>query len=200
MIKAIIFDFDGVIGDTYQNNFELFKPFIQNISEQDFKDNHNGNIFEGKKITLTPEQWEKYFANQKKLFTKTNLFPLKRVLARLSKNFQLFIISSTPDASIKYFLKYGALNRFFEKIFGATTCTSKFKKFQMIFEQYGLGPEECLFVTDTLGDILEAKKVKMRTIAVAWGYHEKELLARGNPLAIVCSGKELLESIKKYSG
>ena len=67
MQKAIIFDFDGVIGDTFQINLELFREFIDDFSVQDFKDNHNGNIFQGSKMVLDPKQWKKYFLEISKL-------------------------------------------------------------------------------------------------------------------------------------
>lgn len=199
MLKAIIFDFDGVIGDTFKTNFELFKPFISNLTEQDFKDNHNGNIFQGSKINLAPDQWVTYFKQQKERFTTNNLFPLKGVLSELSKKFQLFIVSSTPDESLKYFLGLGDLN-FFTQIFGATTHRSKHEKFKMLLEKYSLKHDECILITDTLGDILEAKTVDIKSIAVTWGYHQRELLEKGGSAAIVDDKDELLKQIEKING
>ena len=68
----------------------------------------------------------------------------------------------------------------------------------MLFEKYDLKPDDCVFITDTLGDILEAKKVNVRSIAVTFGFHDQERLKRGEPLHLVSDFAEirpLLESI-----
>lgn len=199
MIKAIIFDFDGVLGNTYELNFSISKEFYPEITEQDFKDHHNGNVFEQHKIPFMEADIKPYFTRQKAQFTKAHLFPLKKVLVALSKTYKLFVVSSTMDESVLYFLQLDNYHTYFEKILGATTHRSKSAKFHMIFEEYSLTPAECLFVTDTIGDILEANKVGVRTIAVSWGYHGEELLIKYNPVAIVHDEKELLQSIKSIA-
>ncbi len=64
-----------------------------------------------------------------------------------------------------------------------------------MFEKYNLKPEECIFVTDTTGDIIEARKINLRTITVTWGYHNKELLESEYPFCIVDTPDELLKAI-----
>ena len=61
MIKAIIFDFDGVIGDTYQINFDVSRLFDSNFSTQDFVDHHMGNVFEKPKINFKVEDIPIFF-------------------------------------------------------------------------------------------------------------------------------------------
>ena len=101
MIKVIVFDFDGVIGDTHDINLELVRSLIdRNITEQDFKDYHNGNPLEEPKIKSKPEYTALFFEGQKQKFTKDHIFPLKKSIIDLSKNYQLFIISSTTDENI----------------------------------------------------------------------------------------------------
>jgi len=195
MIKAIIFDFDGVIGDTYNLNFEVSKLFDSNMTEQDFIDHHKGNVFEKPKIKFKEKDIPVFFEKQKQGFTKKHLFPFKAGLDELKEKFQLFVISSTIDANIKHFLEIGKYDHFFEKIFGSTTHKSKIEKFKMIFNQYNLSSDECIFVTDTIGDIIEARKVNIKTIGVTWGYHEKELLLSEKPFAIAHNIDELLKYI-----
>ncbi|MEA3453194.1 MAG: HAD-IA family hydrolase [Patescibacteria group bacterium] len=195
MIKAIIFDFDGVIGNTYDINFEVSKIFDSNMTEQDFIDHHKGNVFEEPKIKFKPEEIPVFFEKQKQKFTPEHFFPLEKILGKLKKEFQLFVISSTIDENIKYFLEIGHYDHFFQKILGATTHRSKVEKFKTIFSQYDLKAEECLFITDTIGDIIEARKVNIKTIGVTWGYHRKELLFEQKPFAIVDNAEELLNVI-----
>ena len=68
----------------------------------------------------------------------------------------------------------------------------------MLFDEYKLKPDECIFVTDTLGDLLEAKELNIGTIAVTWGYHEEERLKFGHPDIIINNFDELIPSIEKF--
>lgn len=197
MLKAIIFDFDGVIGNTYSINFELSKQFHEGLSEQDFKDHHNGNVFEKPKINFKKGDYPIFFERQKHLFHNQHLFPVKDVLPVLVEKFKLFIVSSTIDENVKYFLQLGNLTQFFTKILGSTTNPSKEVKFKMILSEEKLNPNECLFITDTIGDIIEARKLNIRVIAVTWGFHEKVVLEKEKPYKIVNNEKELLEAIHK---
>ncbi len=199
MIKAVIFDFDGVLGNTYDINHDLSKSFDSEMTEQDFIDHHKGNVFDEPKIKFKKEDIPVFFEKQKKMFTKDHLFPLRKVLEEIENKFQLFIISSTTDENIKHFLELGGNDKFFLKILGATTHRSKIEKFKMIFDQYNLLPEECLFITDTTGDIIEARNFDIKTIAVTWGFHKKELLLEQKPFAIIDTPDELLECINKCS-
>lgn len=195
MIKAIIFDFDGVLIDTYDISFDIMKTIDKGITEQNFKDHFNGNAYKEERIKFKQKDIPIFFKKQKEKFTSKHLFSIKKVLKKLSDNFQLFIVSSTIDENIKYFLKIGNYDKFFQKILGATTHKLKVEKFKMIFSQFNLKPEECLFITDTVGDIIEARKVNIKTIGVTWGYHEKELLLKQKPFAVVDNAEELLEII-----
>jgi HAD superfamily hydrolase (TIGR01549 family) len=194
MIKAIIFDFDGVIGDTYDLHFNLSKEFYEE-TEQDF----NGNVYEEAKIKFKPGDFPVFFKKVKERFTKDHLFPLKKVFEELNEKYKLFIISSSDEDNIKHFLGLGDYDIFFKKVLGGKTHNSKIEKFKMLFNEYNLKPGQCLFVTDTIGDIKEARKVDVESIAVPWGYHETEILATEKPLAIVHDEKELLDKIREYS-
>ena len=94
----------------------------------------------------------------------------------------------------------GSIKTFFSEVLGKETHKSKVEKFKMIFKEYGLKPEECIFVTDTLGDLREAKKVGVPTIAVTWGYHGKTRLKKGSPNLIIHDFEELTGAIEKLKG
>jgi phosphoglycolate phosphatase-like HAD superfamily hydrolase len=53
-----------------------------------------------------------------------------------------------------------------------------------------------LFITDTVGDIIEAEKCAIRSVAVTWGYHDTTNLTKAKPAAIVNDTTELLSKIK----
>jgi phosphoglycolate phosphatase-like HAD superfamily hydrolase len=68
----------------------------------------------------------------------------------------------------------------------------------MIFEKYGTSASECVFVTDTLGDMLEAKKEHVGAIAVSWGFHSREVLEKGEPFRILEMPSEIVSTVADY--
>ena len=55
-----------------------------------------------------------------------------------------------------------------------------------------------LFITDTLGDIIESNKVGIKSVGVTWGYHTKENLSKGNPFFIAENFDDLRHFLLKY--
>ncbi len=81
---------------------------------------------------------------------------------------------------------------------GADVHTSKHEKIKMVFEKYGISASQCIFVTDTLGDMREAKAADVGAIGVAWGFHSRETLAKGEPFRIVERPEEISPAISAY--
>jgi len=92
---------------------------------------------------------------------------------------------------IREYLTQQCLEVYFADILGRDVDPSKTTKLAMVCAQRGLAPAECAFITDTLGDLLEAAAAGVPTIAVTWGYHTAETLARGNPTAVVHTPDQL---------
>ena len=55
-MKAIIFDFDGVLADTADFNKNLTKEVGHDVSEEEFKAHHDGNVMEQPRIPSTLSQ------------------------------------------------------------------------------------------------------------------------------------------------
>ncbi len=203
MFKAIIFDFDGVIWDTYEMNYTLSKLFDPNITRQDFEDHHNGNVWAEPKIKISMDEVKILFEKQREIFTKNHLFPVKEILEKYAKESQIFILSSSSEKNIWDFLHLWEYDAYFTQILWVDTHKSKVEKFKIIFNKYNLLPKDCIFVTDTIGDIKEARHFDIVTIAVTWWYHPRKLLESENPNKIVENTQELewvLEYLYKANG
>ena len=199
MLKAIIFDFDGVLGDTWAMNMEVTKLIHPDIKEQDLKDFHNGNVHAGGfKLSFSKEQADFFFQEMHRRFEKKHLFPLKDEIKLLAKKYNLFIVSSSSEVNLQKYLECGDLLQDFVGFFGPETDRSKVAKFNMIFEKNNLLPEECLFFTDTLGDLKEANEVNLSSVAVTWGYQDYDNLQKGNPYKIISKFEEFLPVIEEF--
>lgn len=189
--RPLVFDFDGVLVDTYEYSRNICTKLGIGVSHEEFKAHHDGNVFEKPKINFTPEIanefYEQYFENIHGVKPFLTLDEVKK----LYENYDLFIISSNSEKAIEKFLSHHELD-YFKEVLGAHFHKSKVDKFKYIIEKYSLNPEEIIFVTDTLGDILEGNKVGVKTIAVDYGYHEKERLMKGNPYKIISSFENII--------
>jgi phosphoglycolate phosphatase-like HAD superfamily hydrolase len=60
-MKAIVFDFDGVIADTYDFNMKITKNVGHAVNHEDFKAHHDGNCLEKPKIIFTEKSATDFF-------------------------------------------------------------------------------------------------------------------------------------------
>jgi HAD superfamily hydrolase (TIGR01509 family) len=198
-MKAIIFDFDGVIHDTYELCYRLnLEVTGKDLTREQHKDFFNGNLFEKVVVDAEKEkaESERFYKLQneayKYLKTDENI---KTNLEKLSEELLLFIISSNQEEALDNYFQNNKFAHLFKEILGAETHKSKVEKFKYLFEKYNLKAEDCIFVTDTLGDIIEGNKAGVKTIAVDFGFHKRDRLEKGNPFKIVSSFEEIMKIV-----
>ncbi len=202
--KLILFDFDGVVADSFTPAFETVKTICPLISELEYRKRFEGNINE----TKFPEEFHSEMCRHDldffslyipRIKDEVTIFPgMKEVILALEKEYTLVIISSTLTFPIEEFLVSHDLRDHFEWVMGNDVHKNKTEKIKMVFQKYEVGENDCVFVTDTLGDMHEAGKVNVQTIGVTWGFNTAETLAKGNPSKLVYTPDELLTVIQGF--
>lgn len=201
--RHIIFDFDGVIVDTYDLCHHLTTTYDQlSLPHDQYVTLFDGNLFEH---PLRPQLKSFDDEGLKKQFFEAYaegiqkheiVAGMQEVLNSLVGKGQLHIVTNGHSDIIRDFLMSRGIGQHFKSVLGYQVAESKVKKFKML----GLHGEEVknhLFVTDTLGDLRAAAEIGLPTIAVAWGFHDAQRLEKGNPLAIVRTPAELIQSIRE---
>ena len=191
-MKAIVFDFDGVLINSLGFHTQKFQAFANvPVSSDDLREMSYGNVHQSKPQKFQHVDWSTYndFIHADYITMEIHT-EIKQTVERLAPDYSLHIITSAGENIIRDSLEK---NRFclFQDVLGKETHKSKVEKFRLLFRKHSLSPDDCLFVTDTLGDILEANEVGVKTVAVDFGYHDRETLRRGNPYAIVSHLNEL---------
>lgn len=197
--KAVFFDFDGVLIDTFEVSLEVCRLFDPDLTSEDFKEHHNFPWDEASKIDIDEEKVERFFEEKGKRVEMDQLFPIKKIIEELNEENELFIISNSSEKNIKEVLSEADLLQFFEDISGGERRISKSERIRELINKNRITSEDCVLVTDTLGDIKEGKRVGVETVAVSWGFHDIETLEKGDPDAIVESMEDLPEYLEIYS-
>lgn len=191
MKKVLIFDFDGVIADTTNLHLKLSQHFIPGTTIQDHIEQGKANPLLKPAIKYKKEDYDIYFKMYSDQVDKVKMYPVAGFLKRASEKYKIVICSSSPKTGIEKFLQKNNINKYFDRIYDVYLNPSKIEKLKMIMTDYKASPEKCLFVSDTCGDINEARKVGIDSVGVTWGIHSKDLLAESMPYGIIENIEEL---------
>lgn len=202
--QFVLFDFDGVIADSFQASFEVQQLICPHVTLDQYRRRFEGNI----------NEWEEPMRNHTndcrrnvdffdiyipKMKQEVQIVPgMKEVIQSLQQNYRLIVISSTITSPIQDFLEKCNLADQFTLIMGNDVHTSKVEKIKIVFEKQSCEPNDCVFITDTLGDMHEASRMGVRAIGTTWGFHAPETLQRGNPFRLVHQPNDLLDAVPEY--
>jgi len=200
--KIILFDFDGVIADSFQAAFAVHKMISPHIVEDDYRSWFEGNI-NNWKDTAGPgthrsdiDFFTEYLPKMK---NEVEMVPgILKIIEKLAHSYTLIIVSSTITSPIREFMEQHEASQYFTEIMGNDVHQSKVEKIKMVFTKYKVNPEQCVFITDTLGDLKEAAQAGVDAIGVSWGFQRQETLLKGNPFYIVEKPEELPAAILNY--
>ncbi|MFA5997312.1 MAG: HAD hydrolase-like protein [Candidatus Paceibacterota bacterium] len=210
MSKVIIFDFDGVLADSVNTVFKMNKEAVSQINKTLTMDEYlscfGGHINQRLAILLNLNEEEK----RRLIEIKADLFPSyyrtqevklfsfsKELVVKARDLGELWIVSSSPRELIINILESYGLVDYFTKIIGQNS-QPKNLFFQSTLKDKKGG--EVFFITDTTGDIKEARMVNSNilTIAVTWGFHSEKVLKVENPDLLASEYNEILDFIKTH--
>ena len=203
--KLLLFDFDGVIFDS----FDAMAPLVTKhwgTTEEEQRAVHDVNVFTAKDEE-TPEERDAEEARIAAFYAEADrvlpdmcpVFPgVRAVLPQLAVNYRLFVVSSSLSSTITKVLEQCSLADCFSGIYGMENERSKVKKIHTILAAAGKHPRESLFITDTLGDVREARTAGVDAIAVTWGFMTASVFCRSEPWDTCDDPADLPEKIGRY--
>jgi len=186
MQKYLIFDFDGVIGDTREasahatmvtDSLNYEDAMAENLRYSSNKPDHTRDHTKTEEEMHAGYEWTRLFGEQvlKNGFTLFEDFvrevealdtPYKAVV---SSGSQLYVIPAMSKTLIRptHILAY-------------ENHHSKEEKIETICKDWGVSVSEVYYFTDTLADVLELQSfiTPDKLIGVSWGYCGKELLLK----------------------
>ncbi len=209
--KIVIFDLDGVLVDSIKIVNESLIYRYPTLTEEMLTEMLRGNFHQemakAKMVHKAIDETEVEENKRKANYTARKLeIPLyvgiHDLLLDLHEKGCILIIntSALEKNCLPLLEKVGILN-LFDMVATAELSKSKVEKFKIIQKKYKVHGKNVLFITDTLGDLLEAKIAEIPTVAVTWGAHDKSYFDQKNNenlIGIVDSVSELQDIIAKY--
>lgn len=196
--KIIIFDFDGVIADSFEIAYEVARLSRPSLTKETYKAKFNGNIGDAKHDDKKVKEIDFFFEYGKRFEDLGLDENIKNYIISLNKDYRLFIVSSTINSIIKKYLQRHGILDYFTDILGFDIEKSKVKKFKMIFDKYHISPCDVIFITDTLGDINEARAAGINIIiGILGGYQDEKTLRGAGIHAIVKDFNGFFELLKE---
>ncbi len=195
----IIFDFDGVLADSFDTFYPLIRDGVAHVglslTPDQYRNLFTSNVHQGFRDFIKDDK--KYMAflefrssNYDKYYN-AKLFPgVLKFLKTIGKSNVLTIASSGRQKNIINLLKKNNIRNLFSLII-ANGALSKVEMIKDILDKFPASLEKTFFITDTIGDIKVAKKCGLKTIAVTWGFHSEKMLKSANPDFIAKSFKEI---------
>lgn len=203
MNKLFLFDCDGVLVDSLQV-FEgtvrecldvIGQPILN--SREDFLDLFEDNFYSA--IVAKGVNLNAFIQASGPILARIDYNDMKpvegmaAVVAAMQRKYPLVIISSGAERTIRNQLSHFGFDGSFKAILGSDFMLSKIDKINHAAASYGVPKDQTYYICDTTGDIREAKKAGVRSIGVAWGWHNSRRLAAADPDYLIERPQDLLE-------
>lgn len=189
MLKAIIFDFDGVIANSIETKtigFErLYEQYGKEIKEkvrehhlknggvsrfEKFKHYHQNLLkikLDGDGIKKLANQYSKIVVDE--VVDSTYVSGVIEYIKKMKPRARLFISTGTPTEEIKFIVKKKNIDRFFTGVYGSPG--KKTEHIKKILIKYELKPSEVIFYGDSLSDLEAARSHDLNFILVKNQYN-----------------------------
>jgi phosphoglycolate phosphatase len=206
--KLVVFDLDGVLLNSQEVVWGFMSESYPTLTSEKMQEILNGNFHENlskfrENNPVKEETDEEREMRVKAFRARKAVAPLHDNMRKLveklhASGMPLAINTSAFERNCLPSLENAKIAQYFGFIATADISANKTEKFKIILEHFGVNANETIFITDTLGDVIEAERAGVPTIVVTWGAQPREVFVQAphkNVLAIVDTAAELEKTI-----
>jgi len=186
-LKLIVFDYDGVIVDTFQNVFETYQVMCRELHAQiipqtieEFRELYGHDTYRElyARLGIQPEQavqGNDIFQREMLLRERRVFDGIPEVLRVLSARYILVLISMSPEALVRETLEHSQLEEYFQLVVGQseTMPHPKSDGLELAKQVFGVEGTEMLAIGDRNKDYEVANKAGIDTVFLVeygWNY------------------------------
>ena len=190
MLKAVIFDFDGVIVDSETKKFNdlafALKDFNLSLKSNDFQNfiGKKRGFFLKQRFNLPKDKIKKIMGRIRTLEIKNIkeyklIDGIKELLLFLhSKKIKIIITTGSKKIFVQKILEEYNITKYFDFIIsGELFIKSKpdSECYQITLDKLGMSSKECVVIEDSVAGVLAAKKLNILVFGLTTYYTNKEL-------------------------
>lgn len=206
MIKNLIFDWSGTLSDdivcVHKAMMEVFRRLgLQTITFEEFRKEVTLPYmnFCRKYTQVSKEELDPLFVEEIHKVEEPKLYPhVSQTLNKLkTKGIKMALLSSHPQTKLEKEIKNYGLKDYF--IAETGSVHDKREVILGMMGKYNFNKRETAYIGDMTHDIEAGKKAGVITIAITWGYEDREKLMLAKPDYMIDNLKELENLMTKLS-
>lgn len=178
-VNKIIFDFDGTLADTFDQQVKLIKEIRPETSQEEvnrFREIGATALVKEMKLPLSQliVMTNKISLRHREVVKKAKAFTgIKSLIADLrKKKVRVEVLTSNRSKNVKIWLEDKGI--VVDKVIGGIGIFGKDKKLKTLKGDF-------IYVGDEIRDIEACRKVGVKIIAVSWGFNSKKALMKAKP-------------------
>ena len=215
--RACIFDLDGTLTDTLSS---LVFPVNETMKEigmpQITRDQCRQFVGNGAKVLIEEAlkaggdekltRFEEAFEAYGRIFDANCTYQVKpypgilEMLAQMKeRGMKLGVLSNKPDRQAVHVVAEVFSRELFDAVQGQKEGVPRKPDptaALTIAEQFGVRPQETLYIGDSEVDAATGKAAGMDTVLVSWGFRPKEVLREASPKWVVDRAEEIMDIIR----
>jgi phosphoglycolate phosphatase len=204
--KLVVWDFDGTLVDSLATSLAIFnrhaaelryRPIhdpdaVRSMTAREFMRHH------GISVWRLPRLVRFFHAAAAQEAESLRLYPglVEALTALRASGIRLGILSSNKEDNIRRCLRTNDAEEFFSFIVGYPRLFGKGKALRRILRAERTARADVLYVGDEVRDIEAARKARVASAAVTWGFHTEHLLRASSPDHVVDDPTALRELIE----
>lgn len=203
-MKNIIFDFDGTLLDSFPllvssldlaaDEFKLLH--LKDIDIEKLRDMSFSKLIKELRVPIWTLpfliRWVRREMHSK-IHTLDLIPGVKEMLLALSKDHNLFVLTSNSKENVELVMKDNELDHLFKEVVGGVGLLSKNRALKRFFRKHNIKKENSIYVSDETRDIETTKKIGLECVGVTWGYQTENALRGSGAKHIIHKPSELVE-------
>jgi phosphoglycolate phosphatase len=191
MKKAVIFDFDGTIADSFDYVFDFLREAAGNTHEFTPTERRELRQMSMKRLALHlgVPFWKlipTYFRGRRVMRAQMehvhSFKGMPEAISELHKaGHGLYVVSANSAHNIRILLRKQGLESYFHDVQGGAGYAGKAALIQKVMRRKGLSRENTWYVGDETSDVVAAARAGIPCLAVAWGFADPAKMREMEP-------------------
>jgi len=224
--RTVVFDMDGTLVQTRAASWDVFRDTARRFelpirSAEEFFELFRGNFYDSLETlcadpAVAAAVRAHFLQALRERYTPSFIPGMRDVVKALAAHYPLAVMSSNAMGAIRRILEAEGLAQCFAHVFSGEIGASKEEHLRRILDEPSYGnarhcspsyvenedrdASEVVLITDTVGDVREARNCGARAIGVAWGMHSSEALLAAGAEAVAMWPQEILAMLRPADG